>query len=514
MAMYSGQLAERNLFGNYEILGTVGQGGMGIVYRVLDLALNRVVALKVLREGRYDRALLVARFQREALAIAQLNHPNIVQTHSAGFVDKIPYIAMELIEGQPLSQVMVDERRLSWDRALGIAEQIASALACAHDRQIIHRDIKPPNILIAENDHVYVADFGLAKLLALDIQLTVDGARLGTPQYMSPEQCQRGELTVSSDLYSLGVVLFVMITGRIPYPNRDKAQLIMNIVSGKPARVRDYVPNVPEDVERLVAYLLERRPEERPGSAQEVHEAIVRVRAGRPLDQSDQGVRKALAGLRRDASSTLRLASATPLEKGPGLRDRAAGARRRLRDVWRRLPRLARHAAIIGLMGVVGLALGMAAASVLRPNPQLDVRPGSYGAHRWHQSAEVANFAEHEPGVLAARFSLPDFTVANAAWLGSGKCVVELRGVDGTPRQGQCATCSLTPLLRQATLDMAPVDTQDGTTVETTDDRVQLTFQGEGRLCGVSDDGTWAAVIPVDAQEPTVLLVDLSRFSL
>jgi len=513
---------------------------MGIVYRALDLALNRVVALKVLREGRYDRALLVARFQREALAIAQLNHPNIVQTHSAGFVDKIPYIAMELIEGQPLSQVMVDERRLPWKRALGIAEQIASALACAHDRQIIHRDIKPPNILIAENDHVYVADFGLAKLLTLDIQLTVDGARLGTPQYMSPEQCQRGELTVSSDLYSLGVVLFVMITGRIPYPNRDKAQLIMNIVSGKPARVRDYMPHVPEDVERLVAYLLERRPEDRPGSAQEVHEAIVRVRAGRPLDQSDQGVRKALAGLRRDASSTLKLASATPLEKGPDLRDRVASARRRLRDVWRRMPRLVRGMAITGLMGVVGLALGMAAASVLRPDPQLDVRPGSYGAHRWHQSAEVASFTENESGVLAARFNLPGFTVTNAAWLGSGKCEVELRGVEGAPHEGQSATCLVEPSLRQATLGVAPVDTQDGTmeatavpTLEKTssfsfprqahsgmlrasdlDDHVQITYDGEGRVCGVSDDGAWAAVIPDGAQEPTVLLVDLSRSSL
>ena len=189
-----------------------------------------------------------------------------------------------------------------------------------------------------------------------------------------------------------------MITGRIPYPNRDKAQLIMNIISGKPARVRDYMPNVPEDIERLVAYLLERKPEDRPRNAQDVREAIARVRAGRPLDQSDQGVRKALAGLRRDASSTLKLASSTPLEKGPDFRDRVASMRRSLRNGWRRLPRPVRDMGLMGLMAVIGVALGMAAASVLRPDPQLDVRPASYGAHRWQQSADVASFAEHKAG--------------------------------------------------------------------------------------------------------------------
>ena len=187
------------MFGNYEIIETVGQGGMGVVYRAKDTSLGRIVALKVLKDDLRVHKPLVARFQREAEAYATLNHPNIVHIYSVGAVGNIPYIAMEFIEGGTLSVTMKRERRIPWERALKIAEQIAEALGSAHEVGIIHRDIKPGNIMLSADEHAYVTDFGIAKVLTAETKLTMEGSRLGTPQYMSPERCRKETGTASSD---------------------------------------------------------------------------------------------------------------------------------------------------------------------------------------------------------------------------------------------------------------------------------------------------------------------------
>ncbi|MDK1020951.1 MAG: serine/threonine-protein kinase, partial [Candidatus Hydrogenedentes bacterium] len=183
------------MFGDYEIIETIGHGGMGIVYRAHDMALGRIVALKVLKDDLRSSRQICARFQREAEAFASLNHPNIVHIYAVGSVGRIPFISMEYIEGQSLSTIMRRRKRLPWKRALHIAQQIAEALACAHEAQIVHRDIKPGNILLDKDDRAFVTDFGIAKVLTAETQLTVDGSRLGTPQYMSPERCTNKEIT-------------------------------------------------------------------------------------------------------------------------------------------------------------------------------------------------------------------------------------------------------------------------------------------------------------------------------
>ena len=275
------------MFGNYRILETVGQGGMGVVYRAVDVSLERTCALKVLREHLRGHSNLIARFYREAEAVAQLDHPNIVHIYSVGSVGNIPYMAMEYLESEALSRILERENHLDVQRALYLAEQVARALACAHEARIIHRDIKPGNILIGADDHVHVLDFGIAKLLSAEVQLTLDGSRLGTPQYMSPERCQNKLITASSDIYSLGVVLFQMISGRLPYEASTPVSLIRKIIAGPPTRLKELMPDVPRDVERLVAFMIEKDPKDRPANAEALADAIARVRAGESLDEAE-----------------------------------------------------------------------------------------------------------------------------------------------------------------------------------------------------------------------------------
>lgn len=286
------------MFGDYDIIETVGQGGMGIVYRAIDTNLGRTVALKVLKEDLRSHQQIVARFQREAEAFATLNHPNIVHIYSVGSVGRIPFIAMELIEGETISLRMRREKRIPWKDALEIGAQIASALSCAHESGIIHRDIKPGNIIIDRKNHAYVTDFGIAKVLTAETQLTVEGSRLGTPQYMSPERCQNKPVVPQSDLYSLGVLLFQMITGKLPYEAADTIELLRKIVSEPPMRLRELEPEAPKDAERLIAYLLEKRPEDRPATGDDWARLCQRVLDGLPLDEHDTGAVSSLQGMR------------------------------------------------------------------------------------------------------------------------------------------------------------------------------------------------------------------------
>ena len=455
--------AARTLFGNYEILDTIGQGGMGVVYRAVDLSLDRVIALKVLRADRYGYPSLVSRFQREAQAIAKLSHPNIVETYGSGLVDRVPYIAMELVEGRPLSQVIKDEGRLEWPRALRVAEQAAGALDCAHEQQIIHRDIKPPNILVTNDDHVFVTDFGLAKLLTAETQLTVAGTRLGTPQYMSPEQCQKNEATTASDLYSLGVVLFVMCSGRLPYPKQDKAQLIMTIVSGQPARLRDSVPDAPEEVERLIAYLLEKNPNDRPPSAAAVCDAIARVREGKPLDTSDGCVKRALADLHSEThADSIPVSSASTSR--PLSENRLTSLFPILLARWAALPFVARAAVIVLTASLFGAVFGSTLAWLLRPGPGIvAVAPESSDFARWEEPPPVASFLDESPHVLDARLNLPGFAVESLRWAGRGcAAAVQLRGLAGSPRAGQDAICLIDPSEACARVALFPFERVGG----------------------------------------------------
>ena len=315
---------ERYIFGNYEIRDTAGSGGMGVVYRATDIALGRTVALKILRDDLRAQSHIVARFKREAEAFATLDHPNIVHIHTVGEIGGIPFIAMDYIDNLTLSEVLLDNGPMQWREALAIGRQVADALACAHDSGIIHRDIKPGNILIDHDGTAFVTDFGIAKVLSATTKLTVDGSRLGTPQYMCPERCQNKKITHSSDLYSLGVVLFQAMSMELPYEARTPAELLKQISAGKTARLSAHIPDIPEPVERLIAYMLERDAKHRPPNARELCRAMDRVLAGESLDDGGDTLSWLKAREWQDDDSLALNTPTIPRTKRMGLKDRIA----------------------------------------------------------------------------------------------------------------------------------------------------------------------------------------------
>ena len=211
-------LADGSNFGPYRIIGRLGRGGMATVYRAYEPGLDRYVALKVLPEDSLENETAVQRFKLEARAVARLVHPNIVPVLAFGIEEatRTPWMALQLIEGGSLAGVLA-HGMLGPRRALGFLRGIATALDYAHARGVLHRDVKPQNVLVAAGDHVYLADFGLARILESSTRQSVTGTVLGTPQYMAPEQAMGRELDHRCDIYALGIVAYELLAGAPPF---------------------------------------------------------------------------------------------------------------------------------------------------------------------------------------------------------------------------------------------------------------------------------------------------------
>jgi eukaryotic-like serine/threonine-protein kinase len=252
----------------YFLENEIARGGRGIVYKAQDSLLKRQVAVKVLVKQDQDGqhfAMECERLLREAQSVARLNHPNIVTLYDAGQAGGSPFIVMEFIEGQAL----VSGQVYPFDQILSIARQVASALGHAHAQRIIHRDLKPENILITPDGLVKLTDFGLARSLAAS-RLTREGTLLGTVFYLAPEQALGREVDQRTDLYSLGVVLYEMTTGRLPFSGKDPLAVISQHIHAPVVPPRAYAPNLPTRLEALILQLMSKLPEERPASAREV----------------------------------------------------------------------------------------------------------------------------------------------------------------------------------------------------------------------------------------------------
>ncbi len=244
---------EKQIIGNYEILSELGRGGMGIVYKAYQPSLNRMVALKVITGMMANHPVLIQRFKREAMATAQMNHPNIVTIYDIGNDGDRYFLAMEYVRGQTLDALIRDRGQLPVQDALQIILQVCRALGETHERGILHRDIKPQNILINDAGCVKVTDFGLAKMISEELTaLTSAGSVIGTPYYMSPEQAAGKAVDQRSDIYSAGVVLYQMLTGRVPFPGDTPLVIINNILKMPVPPVREYNRDVPDVVVNIL----------------------------------------------------------------------------------------------------------------------------------------------------------------------------------------------------------------------------------------------------------------------
>lgn len=264
----------------YRLEERLGIGGMGTVYRARHLLIDRAVAIKLLSPRFVEDEAAQLRFRREAKAAGRLQHANAVAVTDFGqTVDGYVYIVMELLEGRTLRDVLAKEAPLDTARAVALMLQAAAAVAAAHEAGIIHRDLKPANIFIVQNSEVpavvKVLDFGIAKLAAEHLDdddpntLTLIGAMIGTPRYMSPEQCDGLELTPAADVYSLGVILYEMLTGVVPFSGSTPLAIAMKHTSEMPRPPREYVASIPIALEEVILHALSKDPEERPANAAE-----------------------------------------------------------------------------------------------------------------------------------------------------------------------------------------------------------------------------------------------------
>jgi eukaryotic-like serine/threonine-protein kinase len=272
----------------YEISHLLGAGGMGRVFLARDRLLSREVALKVLDDRHAENPEFVERFRREAKAAASLSHPHIVSVYDAGEDDDTPYIAMEHVPGGTLKDRLQDRGTLPPRVAIGVTLEVASALAAAHEKGIVHRDIKPENVLVTDQGHTKVGDFGIARA-ATATAITETDLILGSVRYLSPEQAKGEEVGPPSDLYSLGVVLYELLTGRVPFDEENPIATAMKHVSEEPASPRELDPTIPKALEAITLKLLKKDPRQRYQSATKLAEDLDGLLVGPiPAGVSDQ----------------------------------------------------------------------------------------------------------------------------------------------------------------------------------------------------------------------------------
>ncbi len=276
----------QTLDGKYCIEAKIGEGGMGAVYRARHLLMDTQLAIKVLHPSLVSDATSVARFQREAQAMARIRHSNAIAVTDFGVTeDQVNYIVMELFEGESLRKVLEREKKLPYATAIAIARQVCGALEAAHRSGVIHRDIKPENIFLSPQPDgsyfVKVIDFGIAKIVTDTSKggppLTRQGMIIGSPHYLSPEQCTGQELDARSDIYSLGIVLFETLTGQVPFTAVTPVAVALLHANEPPPSLRKLNPEIPKALDDLVMSALAKSKTDRPASAREFAEELARV---------------------------------------------------------------------------------------------------------------------------------------------------------------------------------------------------------------------------------------------
>jgi streptogramin lyase len=316
-------LATGAVLGDFRIEDEIGRGGMGVVYRAAQVSLGRPVALKVISETLSDREDFRERFVRESRLAASLDHPNVIPVYAAGEQDGVLYIAMRFVDGTDLRGLLAAEGAFEPARAAGVVAQAASALDAAHERGLVHRDVKPANILVAARgggEHTYLTDFGLTKRTASDSGLTAAGEWVGTLDYVAPEQVRGEQVDGRADVYALGCVLYELLTGRVPFERDDDIAKLWAHISDPPPSPLDVAPDTPRGLASVAACCMEKDPEDRFETAGQMGRAALAAVPG----LEDTGTRARMAAGRRgvalDAGEGTRAGATAVLAPQPGLR--------------------------------------------------------------------------------------------------------------------------------------------------------------------------------------------------
>ena len=277
------ELSAGSEMAGYRIEAVAGRGGMGVVYRAVDVALERRVALKLISDALAGDASFRERFKRESRLAASIRHPNVITVFHAGEEEGRLYIAMDYIEGSDLKQLIASQSRLEPRLAAGLVAQVAAALDAAHSRTLVHRDVKPANVLIAGDDepfHAYLTDFGLTKYTASESAMTQTGMVVGTIDYMAPEQIEGAPLDARADIYSLGCVLYEALTGQVPYPRESNVAKMFAHTREPPPSVTAAAPGIAPEFDGVVARAMAKDAAERYLSAGDLGRAAVSAAAG------------------------------------------------------------------------------------------------------------------------------------------------------------------------------------------------------------------------------------------
>jgi eukaryotic-like serine/threonine-protein kinase len=327
----------------YELTHLIARGGMAQVYRAHDQLLDREVALKVLFPELSVDQTFVERFRREAQAAAKLSHPNIVPVFDWGEDNGTYFIVMEYVDGQPLSAILRDQKVLPPTRAAVIAADVAAALSYAHRHGVIHRDVKPGNVLITLDGSVKVTDFGIARAVNTEESLTQQGSVMGTATYFSPEQAEGANVDARSDVYSLGIVLYEMLAGRPPFQGDSPVAVASKHVRENVPLVRDFDPEVPAPIEAITMKALAKQPAARYGSAEAMRADLLRYVDGKAVDAEDPLLAVAAAVNATSMMDAINKTQAVPVFPGPR------------RDLPRRKKKSRRNAWIIGSTALVAV---------------------------------------------------------------------------------------------------------------------------------------------------------------
>jgi eukaryotic-like serine/threonine-protein kinase len=266
---------DRKKIGKYDVLSVIGRGGMGLVYKAVDPGIGRVVAIKMMTGAMGEDPEMLQRFKREAQSVGKLQHPNIVTVYDFGVEEGRPYLVMELLEGESLESLLRSRRSISLEEKLDIVIQICNGVQYAHQRNITHRDIKPANIMILKDGTAKIVDFGIARTGMR--KLTQPGQLVGSFHYLSPEQINAMNVDSRTDIFSTGVLLFELVTGKLPFEGKDTSEILMKILHDSPPSLNGVLKNSLSGLDEIVQHALAKNPEQRYQTAENLASDLGRV---------------------------------------------------------------------------------------------------------------------------------------------------------------------------------------------------------------------------------------------